>query len=521
VSSLLIEANRQAEAEQFIVASANLDEDYTSRLALADFYLQMKQYDKSVKLLESLTSNPKAFTEAKIRIAVVRLAEGKRKEAYKSVEEVLAKNARDVNALAFKARLLVADHRLDEAAAVVQNAMTINPRVGQVQYMNGVVRVARNDIEEARKSFNEALNVDPFGIDASMELAALHRRRGEIDTAISFAERSVNNRPDNLAARLTLVRTLMARSEDYPRAEAEVKGLLERYPRQASVHTAWGNICILNRKPNDARIAYEKALALDPDSVEAFSGLMALDNRTPRLPLLLKRVDDRIAQNSKDSSLLLLGAKLSILLGQFKHAEDLLRTTLTSDQGQLDAYVLLGELFIAQRRVPEAIAEFEKLASLDSGSVPTATMLGLLYQREKKIDEARKWYERAVQANPRTATAAANNLACMYVDNGSSLDQALVYAQYAVNGNPYQPEFQDTLGWVYYKKEMYEQSVKALTGAALSVPNNPIVQYHLGKAYAEMGEDAKARKALEHALKIAPKMEWAADARRVLGTLVY
>jgi Flp pilus assembly protein TadD len=48
-----------------------------------------------------------------------------------------------------------------------------------------------------------------------------------------------------------------------------------------------------------------------------------------------------------------------------------------------------------------------------------------------------------------------------------------------------------------------------------------LFQYHLGLAYAQMGDDAKARVALERALKVAPRFPDAADAKRVLATLVY
>ena len=61
-----------------------------------------------------------------------------------------------------------------------------------------------------------------------------------------------------------LVRSLMVRSEDYPRAEKEVRALLERFPAQGSVHAAWGSICILKRDPVSARRAFERALELKP-----------------------------------------------------------------------------------------------------------------------------------------------------------------------------------------------------------------------------------------------------------------
>ena len=47
---------------------------------------------------------------------------------------------------------------------------------------------------------------------------------------------------------------------------------------------------------------------------------------------------------------------------------------------------------------------------------------------------------------------AANNLAWMFAETGENLDMALQLAQAATRRVPEQPEIQDTLGWIYYKK---------------------------------------------------------------------
>jgi len=79
----------------------------------------------------------------------------------------------------------------------------------------------------------------------------------------------------------------------------------------------------------------------------------------------------------------------------------------------------------------------------------------------------------------------------------------------------------DTLGYVYYRKEMGSFAVPLFEDAILRNGNNPNFHYHLGLVYAQMGEDAKARKALQTALKLNPRFEGAEHARRVIASLVY
>jgi len=86
---------------------------------------------------------------------------------------------------------------------------------------------------------------------------------------------------------------------------------------------------------------------------------------------------------------------------------------------------------------------------------------------------------------------------------------------------PGDPGINDTLGWVYAKKNMPGMAIPRFQQAIDTSPKVPLYHYHLGVTYAQAGEDSKARRALERALQLDPRFDGAADARRVLGTLVY
>jgi tetratricopeptide (TPR) repeat protein len=93
-------------------------------------------------------------------------------------------------------------------------------------------------------------------------------------------------------------------------------------------------------------------------------------------------------------------------------------------------------------------------------------MVGMIFQVQGRESDARRVYERVVSLNPRAAVAS-NNLAYMYAEDSSNLDQALNLAQAAKAAIPNDPDVDDTLGWVYYKRNLtslaigpLEQSVK-------------------------------------------------------------
>lgn len=145
-------------------------------------------------------------------------------------------------------------------------------------------------------------------------------------------------------------------------------------------------------------------------------------------------------------------------------------------------------------------------------------MVGMLYQMQGHTADAQKAFERVIQIDPRAAVAA-NNLAWIYGENGGNLDEALQLAQTAKAVLPEQPEVDDTLGWIYYKKDLLPLAVAALKLSVDHDPRNHLAQFHLGMAYAKSGDKIRAKQALEAALQLRPDFEQAAEASRVLASL--
>jgi Flp pilus assembly protein TadD len=145
-------------------------------------------------------------------------------------------------------------------------------------------------------------------------------------------------------------------------------------------------------------------------------------------------------------------------------------------------------------------------------------MLATIAHLQGTTDAAAATYRKALAIDPH-ASVAANNLAWLYAERGGNLDVALQLAQTAKRDMPQQPEVNDTLGWIYYKKNLPQIAVSALQDSVAAAPGNATFQYHLGLTYARLGDKVKARAALERALQLDAQFDGAADARRVLAGL--
>jgi Flp pilus assembly protein TadD len=142
----------------------------------------------------------------------------------------------------------------------------------------------------------------------------------------------------------------------------------------------------------------------------------------------------------------------------------------------------------------------------------------LVYERKGDIPAARSAYEQALAVDPRFAPAA-NNLAWLLAEHGGDQERALHLAQVAKEAMPDDPRVNDTLGWVLYKRGVYDRAARVLSDSASKSPNSALIQYHYGMASARAGDRAGARRGLETALKLDPQMAGREEAEKTLAGL--
>ena len=201
-----------------------------------------------------------------------------------------------------------------------------------------------------------------------------------------------------------------------------------------------------------------------------------------------------------------------------KGSEQALRKTIDVDAANFQAYGMLGHLYLRQGRLDEALKEFDELSKQEARPVQAHTLAGIIFTMRHNEPEARKRYEQALAFDPE-APVAANNLAWIIAETGGNLDVALQLAQTAARRLPDHPAVQDTLGWIYYKKNLAALAVPPLQKSIEKDPKNPVYHFHLGLAHAKAGDSSNARLALQQALTLAPTFPQAGEARQVLASI--
>jgi Flp pilus assembly protein TadD len=76
----------------------------------------------------------------------------------------------------------------------------------------------------------------------------------------------------------------------------------------------------------------------------------------------------------------------------------------------------------------------------------------------------------------------------------------------------------DTLGWIYYKKDQPQLAIGPLQDSLKRRPDNAETLFHLGLVQARLGRNAEARASLQRALKLDPKVG-GGEAQRTLDAV--
>jgi len=509
---LFIVTNRQAEAEAPLRIAARATPE--AKIALASYY--RRSTPPRFADAESALSEPAVakLTAARLELARVRLAQRNTGEATTILDGVLKESPNHVAALVLKARLLAEQNKFDDALTAAKRAAAAEPEAAEAHFVLGLIYASRKDTENAKLSFEQVLKLNPSAAAAQVQLAQLHLASGHAETATNLATEALNNQPHSFEARVLLAKSLMVR-RDLVQGQVQVDALAKQYPTSALVQDLVGRMALLKGNTSKAKAAFEEESRIDPLSPEALDGLLTVDLKDNRLDSARARVEAAVSKQPNNSRILLLAAATHLRLRDAARAEELLRSTIAVDAASFEAYAMLGDLYVSQQRLDQARAEYEALAKRQPKSVAAHTMIAAILETQHKTAAAKAKYEQIMEINPRAAVAA-NNLACIYAEGDGNLDAALQLAQVAKSEMPNHAAVNDTLGWIYYKKGLAAMAIPPLKQSTEAQPNNPLFSYHLGAAYAQIGDKRNARLQLERALRPGVAFPEAGDAKKLL-----
>jgi len=176
----------------------------------------------------------------------------------------------------------------------------------------------------------------------------------------------------------------------------------------------------------------------------------------------------------------------------------------------------LGFIYEYKKDMEQAVLNYLKLLELNHQYLPTYLNLSRIYKNQGDLKKAQMYLEDALSIKDDFAPAA-NNLAMLLLENNVSLYEALRYAKVARNKEPKNPDYLDTLGWIYFLQGSHDIALQELTDSVKIRPDNPEAQYHLGWAYYDDQQYENARKHMKLALELDPNFKGSEKAKELIG----
>jgi putative PEP-CTERM system TPR-repeat lipoprotein len=516
LATFYLGSGRAEEAEVHLKALANEMPTTPVRLTLADYYIRMQHVEEAVAVLKVVARSSDGYAQAHSRLAILAYDAGRTADAHKEIDDALRRDPNSARALVTKATFLLKENKSDEAFARAKAAVAADPRFLAGHYLLGQLYASRRDTAAAIREYSDVLRLDPSALTAQNQLARLHLASGQAYVASGFADQLTKARPDDTQARLLLIRTLLAQG-DLKRADSETRALLTAAPQLVDAHVIAGTLAVLKKDLGAARQSFERARALDDKAFEPVDGLIAVELAAGRRAAAIALAEGRLAEDPGSAMYLQLAGRTYAMAGAMDKAERAFRQAIDLEPANPEPYGELARIYLSQQRLDQSLAEYDEVVKRNPKPVAAHTMAAMILEMQNKPAAAQKRYERALELDPHS-TVAANNLAWMLVTRGGNLDVALQLAQGAKREAPDQPVVNDTLGWIYVQKGLASFAIPPLEISVDKDPKNPSYRYHLGLAYAKVGESKRAQQALSEALKLQPDFEGAADARRLLAS---
>ncbi|HHY86624.1 MAG TPA: tetratricopeptide repeat protein [Verrucomicrobia bacterium] len=429
-------------------------------------------------------------------VGLIQQRQGNRAEARVSFEAALELAPNHWTSLEQLVEMDIADKRFSEAIERVESIAQKLPTAAEPYYLLGRIHVAQDNPESAEQALLKAIQLNPEFRPAYLLLARTYVNSGRHVQALEKLKTALAGNP---ADPTTLLQIAIIHDEagNYAVAREYYERLLAANPRSS---VALNNVAYLYSerlgeldKAYDAARKARELMPEDPSTADTLGWVLYKRGEYAWALALLQESAERLKNHPE--VLYHLGMT-HYIMGHEEPARDAFERALQIDKDFPGSAEAAQRLAILNTISTAELTEVEKLAADRPDDPIVLARLAGFYRKAGDIDRAIELYDRALQKNPRNASAAAN-LAQLYV--GRDNDKALHFAKTARTLMPDDPRVAHTLGRIAYDSRDFAWALSLLQQCERALPNDPAVLFDLAHASFSMGRIQEAQSAMRRA----------------------
>jgi tetratricopeptide (TPR) repeat protein len=349
---------------------------------------------------------------------------------------------------------------------------------------------------------------------------------GEIARVNDIFKKAVDHAGENAAVLKDLA--------DYYASTQQVKEaiplyirVLELEPEDTNAREKLASDFVLTNQREKAVEMLEEIIKQHPEKYQPYDLLAGLLEDSARALEREKKTDQAKATFAKaaanyEQSLVVNPRRFSayrnlaeLLLGPLRESERAVKVLNEARQRFPQAPEIAYYLAIAQREskhFQEAVATFEEAqheAELQGAEITNARFYfdyGAAAEQAGLYDRAADLFRKSIAIDPSNAADAYNYLAYMWAEHNIRLDEAEQMIKLALQADPSNGAYIDTLGWLEYRQGKFDQALVDLLRAAQKLTrDDPVVFEHIGDTFAKMNKVAQAVDAWQKAFNLDPQ----------------
>jgi tetratricopeptide (TPR) repeat protein len=472
------------------------------RTAHASFLLSHGRSAEGIRALDHLARAEPGERSYRSLLVAAYAEAGRIEDARKALGAALGANPKDAEALVQQAALDLREGHVERAAEPLTRVMGFAPEMAASHYLMAHVHRARGAEKLDRNELGVAIEKDPFFLAARLELAASRLDKRTARSALDILDAAPGRQKESLPVQVMRNWALVS-LEDWGGVEKSTTALLARgsHP-DVLIQSA---LARMHRSDfSGARPRIDAALREAPGDLRAVNTLLGWYTLQGRAGEGVGQVSAYAAAHANIAPLQTYLGELLLRNQRAAEARAAFETARRLDPGDSAARLNLARLDLLENQTGRARQTLEGLLVDRSSNVVARLLLAQADVSDRQYEEAVAAYREILKTDPENVTAL-NNAAAILSEHLDRPEEALPYASRAVELAPDDPNAQDTLGWVYYTKNLPAAALPHLEAAA-AAKKTARNQYRLALLHRRLGNPKRSVEYLTAALKLDPKI---------------
>ena len=480
--------------------------DPTARATLARLYLSVQAYDKAIALLVDLVKQQPGWQEGPLLLTQAYAAAGRINDAIALLDSQAIDSPNLLPTLAnFYERL----QRWQDAANTYSRAIASFPRNIELKksYASALLNAGgRDNIAAARGALMEAVEASQNDARALYLLSQADRRFGDLDGAEAAARRVIAAQASSPWGYYALAEALESRRDYDAVAEAltPAVSIFHAMPGDHSLELGMllphlGFAQQVRGEYDKATATFDEAHRLSPKDGTITAYLIDANIAAKKYGPAVELARQARAENPTDLRLARLEAQALTEDGKVDQGLAVMEDAVKAHADDPTAYVALAQLYSESSRGSQAVKVLQDAQAKFPASNAVTFELGAVFDKQKKFSDAEAAFRQVLTRDPENA-AALNYLGYMLADRGERLDESVGYLKKALEIEPDNGSYLDSIGWAYFKQNKLDLAESNLRRAAEQLKANSVIQDHFGEVLFKAGHYDQAIDAWNRAL---------------------